>query len=88
MWDAGQGICVVCGEQADRDILGRCLSCFQLQVPVRFPYFKEMGVENPMDPKGSTAHVRDIKLRRIDPKTKEVFNYEPPKTYFFPKEAL
>lgn len=45
----------------------------------------EYGVENPVDPKGSTAHVRDIKARRIDPKTKAVFNYEKPKTYFFPK---
>ncbi len=43
----------------------------------------EYGVENPIDPKGSTAHVRDIKSRRIDPKTKTVFNYEAPKTYFF-----
>jgi hypothetical protein len=43
----------------------------------------EYGVENPVDPKGSTAHVRDIKKRRIDPKTKTVFNYEPPKTYFY-----
>lgn len=45
----------------------------------------EYGVENPIDPKGSTAHVRDIKARRIDPKTKTMFYYEGPKTYFFPK---
>lgn len=43
----------------------------------------EYGVENPIDAKGSTAHVRDIKMRRIDPVTKTVFNYEKPKTYFF-----
>lgn len=43
----------------------------------------EFGHENPIDPKGSTAHVREIKTRRIDPKTKEVFNYSPPKTYFY-----
>jgi len=45
----------------------------------------EFGVENTMDAKGSTAHVRDIKARRIDPKTKQMFYYEKPKTYFFPK---
>lgn len=43
----------------------------------------EYGHENPIDPKGSTAHVRDIKLRRIDPKTKEVFNYKSPSKYFY-----
>lgn len=43
----------------------------------------EYGVENPIDVKGSTAHVRDIKMRRIDPKTKTTFYYEQPKTYFF-----
>lgn len=43
----------------------------------------EFGHENPTDPKGSTAHVRDIKARRIDPKTKKQFYYETPKTYFF-----
>jgi hypothetical protein len=48
----------------------------------------EYGQENPMDPKGSTAHVRDIKARRLDPKTKKMFYYETPKTYFFPKEAI
>lgn len=45
----------------------------------------EYGVENPMDKNGSTAHVRDIKARRIDPKTKTLFYYEKPKTYFFKK---
>lgn len=45
----------------------------------------EYGHENPIDAKGSTAHVRDIKARRIDPKTKTFFYYEKPKTYFFPK---
>lgn len=48
-------------------------------------YFKEMGVENPGDPKGSTAHVRDIKARRLDTKTGKMFYYQAPKTYFFPK---
>lgn len=45
----------------------------------------EFGVENPIDPKGSTAHVQDIKNRRIDPKTKTQFYYQKPKTYFFSK---
>lgn len=45
----------------------------------------EYGVENPMDPKGSTAHVRDIKARRIDTKSKTPFYYEAPKAYFFQK---
>lgn len=45
----------------------------------------EFGHENPADPHGSTAHVRDIKARRLDPKTKTLFYYEKPKTYFFPK---
>lgn len=43
----------------------------------------EYGRENPQDPKGSTAHVRDIKARRIDPKTKTTFYYQTPKTYFY-----
>jgi hypothetical protein len=50
-------------------------------------YIKEMGVENPEDPKGSTAHVRDIKDRRWHPTEKRLFYYskEKPKTYFFKK---
>lgn len=51
------------------------------------PYFKEMGVENPGDPKGSTAHVRDIKNRRYDSKTDKTYYHQPKKTYFFPKGA-
>lgn len=50
---------------------------------VNAPYFKEMGVENPIDPKGSTAHVRDIKNRRYDAKADKQFQYKPPKKYFF-----
>jgi len=51
------------------------------------PYFKEMGAANPKDPKGSTAHVMDIKDRRWHPEEKRMFYYskERPKTYFFPK---
>lgn len=47
----------------------------------------EMGRENPMDPKGSTAHVRDIKDRRWHPQEKRMFyrSRELGKTYFFPK---
>lgn len=61
-----------------------CKTCYQKPYEER-PYVKEMGVENPYDTKGSTAHVRDIKNRRLDPKTKKMFYYQPPKTYFFPK---
>lgn len=61
--------------------------CRHCMAPFREPNCRlfEYGIENPVDAKGSTAHVRDIKSRRIDPKTKTVFNYEKPKTYFFPK---
>jgi hypothetical protein len=45
----------------------------------------EYGHENVLDPKGSTAHVREIKTRRLDPVTKTMFHYEPPKKYFFGK---
>lgn len=48
----------------------------------------EYGQENPMDPKGSTAHVRDIKDRRWHPKEKRLFYYSKEglgKSYFFPK---
>lgn len=47
----------------------------------------EFGVENPIDAKGSTAHVRDIKDRRWHPQEKRQFYYskELGKTYFFPK---
>jgi hypothetical protein len=47
----------------------------------------EYGHENSMDPKGSTAHVRDIKDRRYHPKENRTFYYskEMGKTYFFPK---
>lgn len=51
------------------------------------PYFKEMGTANPFDPKGSTAHVNDIKDRRWHPTEKRQFYWskEKTKTYFFPK---
>lgn len=87
-----QDICVECGKtSADLDFLGRCLTCFEELKwrppvnPVQAPYFKEMGVENPVDAKGSTAHVRDIKNRRYDPKTDKTFYYKPRKEYFIPK---
>lgn len=85
MWDSGFGNCVVCGKNEDRDILGRCDGCFRKGVVPQYGSFKEMGVENPDDPKGSTSHVRDIKMRMIDPESKKVTYYKPPKTYFFPK---
>lgn len=59
-----------------------CKHCYHW--PERGTYFKEVGVENPFDKKGSTAHVRDIKARRLDPKTKKLFYYKPAKVYFFP----
>lgn len=61
------------------------MKCFRNNEVVGYGHFKEMGVENPLDPKGSTAHVREIKSRMHDFKTGKVYNYEPPKTYFFPK---
>lgn len=86
--------CVECKKPNEYvDFLGRCYACFEelkwrdsksKQAAV---YFKEMGVENPTDAKGSTAHVRDIKNRRYDPKTNETFYHKPKKTYFFPKGA-
>jgi predicted amidophosphoribosyltransferase len=47
----------------------------------------EFGHENPIDAKGSTAHVRDIRDRRWHPQEKRMFYYskELGKTYFFPK---
>jgi hypothetical protein len=86
-------ICVECEKpKADLDFLGRCPGCFEElkwrppKAPVQAPYFKEMGVENPVDPKGSTAHVRDIKSRRYDEKTDSMYRYHPPKRYFFPNQ--
>lgn len=83
-------ICVECGDTKDQvDFLGRCSECFERlkweepRNPVHAPYFKEMGVENPVDAKGSTAHVRDIKNRRYDAKEDRTFQYKPPKKYFF-----
>lgn len=48
----------------------------------------EYGHENPEDPKGSTAHVRDIKDRRWHPQEKRMFYKSkemPGRTYFFSK---
>lgn len=63
-----------------------CRHCLG-QDPSLIPYFKEMGAANPRDPKGSTAHVRDIEDRRWHPTEKRMFYWskEKPKTYFFPK---
>ena len=65
---------------------GICVDCFEANktrdnVKVSIPYFREMGVENPEDPKGSTAHVRDIKMRRLDTKTKQMYYERPRRTY-------
>ena len=82
------GICPKCQKPAGTlHLLGDdwlCHLCSSRYEPVGCRLF-EYGVENPMDPKGSTAHVRDIKARRIDPKTKEFFYYEGPKSYFYAK---
>jgi len=43
----------------------------------------EYGHENPRDAGGSTAHVRDIKSRRLEPGTNRVVRDTGPKTYFF-----
>lgn len=80
--------CSICNtnkstEYRYRDGVWKCKHCSARDVSGI--YFKEMGVENPGDPKGSTAHVRDIKARRLDPVTQKMFYYKPPKTYFFPK---
>ena len=82
MWDSGPGKCVVCGSLGDRDVLGRCEPCFRRGEYVPFLYFKEMGVENPRDPEGSTAHVRDIKARRYDTKENKMFYYKGERSYF------
>lgn len=80
--------CTQCGNVAGTLYLDGeawvCRHCLS-DVPGDAPYFKEMGVENPRDPEGSTAHVRDIKARRWDPKEERLFYYTPPKTYFFLK---
>lgn len=85
MWDSGHGVCVVCGTSGDRDILGRCEACFRKNAPVPYCHFKEMGVENPGDPQGSTAHVRDIKARRVDVKTGKMYYDRGQRSYSFPK---
>jgi hypothetical protein len=85
MWDSGIGRCVGCGQEADRDILGRCMPCFQSGFIPMYGSFKEVGVENPYDKQGSTAHVKDIKKRRLDVKTGKMYYHQEPKTYFFPK---
>jgi hypothetical protein len=83
--------CVKCQqEDNDLDFVGRCLDCFKKDIlsngPTNgLPYFKEMGVENPADPQGSTAHVRDIKARRLDVKTNETYYDKGRTSYFFPK---
>lgn len=61
-----------------------CRYCYL--VPAQdIPYLKEVGIENPADPEGSTAHVRDIKARRWDPVEKRLFYHQAPKSYFFGK---
>lgn len=73
-----------CGKESRYALCDSCWQSWQ-GTSQSAPYFKEVGTENPMDKKGSTAHIRDIKSRRINPTTGEVFNYTGEKTYFFPK---
>ncbi len=63
-----------------------CRHCRQVGDSMSCRLF-EFGHENPLDTKGSTAHVRDIKDRRYHPQEKRLFYYskELGKTYFFPK---
>jgi hypothetical protein len=63
-----------------------CRHCMGRIDPVGCCLF-EFGHENPLDAKGSTAHVRDIKDRRYHPQEKRMFYYsqELGKTYFIPK---
>lgn len=62
-----------------------CRPCYVPETSLS-PMF-EYGHENPIDAKGSTAHVRDIKDRRYHHGEKRLFYYskELGKTYFFPK---
>jgi len=77
--------CSKCGHIAGiltfQDSRWICYSCYE-KPEESTCRLHEYGHENPEDPKGSTAHVRDIKARRIDPKTKEQFYYQASKTYF------
>ena len=84
------GFCPECRKPAAtlRFVGGRwsCRHCVSSDVTVGCRLF-EFGKENPIDPKGSTAHVRDIRDRRWHPQEKRMFYYsrELGKTYFLPK---
>lgn len=80
-------ICDLCSKPASSlHLEGELWICKHCQIPPHDQfYIREVGVENPLDPKGSTAHIRDIKSRRYHPQEKRMFRYAPPKTYFFPK---
>lgn len=75
--------CVECGEDSGRYMMCEPCNKAWIREGGDVPYFKEMGVENPSDKKGSTAHVRDIKSRRVNPQTGEIFRYQGEKKYFF-----
>lgn len=84
------GICPECRKPAATfQLVGDrwlCRICASGGEPLNCRLF-EFGHENPIDAKGSTAHVRDIKDRRWHPQEKRQFYYskEMGKTYFFPK---
>lgn len=83
----GQSICEKCEKPAQSlyfdEGLWICRHCRSFEETG--VHFKEVGVENPYDKKGSTAHVRDIKSRRLDTKTGKMFYHQAPKTYYFSK---
>lgn len=62
-----------------------CRSCYTPPAPMDTCRLHEYGQENPSDPQGSTAHVREIKSRRWDPVEKRTFNWTGERAYFFPK---
>lgn len=83
--------CESCGKfraslHLDRDIWV-CEDCWMEPEPMDTCRLFEYGKENPTDPGGSTAHVRDIKDRRWHPQEKRMFYWskEKPKSYFFTK---
>ena len=85
-----EGLCFSCGKAAGslylEDRSWVCRHC-RGREDGELAYLKVMGSENPMDPKGSTAHVKDIKDRRWHPTENRMFYHskEKPKSYYFPK---
>lgn len=76
---------VLKGSGPDFELL--CRDCFTFNPDRDSCRLFEYGHENPIDPKGSTAHIRDIRDRRWHPTEKRMFYYskELGRTYFLPK---